>query len=330
MSILVTGGAGFIGSVVSRLLLESGETLVSLDNLNDSYDKTMKLMRLKDLRVHHDFQFHQIDISNYESLRDIFTSNTSGQTPFTSVIHLGARAGVLPSVLDPWTYVQTNVTGTLNLLELCREFKVNRLIFASTSSVYGSDTSTPFREDAVASRPLSPYAASKKSAEVLAHTYNTLHGIDIAILRFFTVYGPAGRPDMSIFMFIRAISEGHPIKLRGDGGERDFTYVDDVARGTIDAQKLSGYEIINLGGSNPAKIQRVIQILEDEIGQKAIIEPVARPPEDIQSTSADISQAELLLGWKPTVSLEEGLHRTVQWYKSNRNWVQDLSNPSSI
>ncbi len=321
MSVLVTGCAGFIASRVCQLLMESGETVVGVDNLNDAYDSRLKHWRLGRLQGHPRFQFHHLDISDYPKLRELFAA----RAPFSSVLNLGARAGVRPSVEDPWVYYQSNTIGTLNLLELCRQHGTTKFVLSSTSSVYGADTPRPFREDSNTSRPLSPYAASKKAAETLVYTYHHLYGLDATVLRYFTVYGPAGRPDMSIFIFIRRIAEGQPITVYGDGRqERDFTYVDDIARGTVAALRPLGYEIVNLGNDQPVALADVIAMIETFLGKKARIEHQPMHAADVKATWADISRAGQLLGWRPQVSLEEGIRRTVDWYRENRDWVKDL------
>ena len=324
MSVLVTGCAGFIGSNVCRLLLRQGETVVGLDNLNDAYDVRVKHWRLDQLKSGPSFRFHTIDLSDQVALRPLF-AGAKDAAPITSVVNLGARAGVRYSVETPWVYYEANAVGTLNLLELCREFEVQKFVLASTSSVYGADTPRPFREDSDTSRPLSPYAASKKAAETLVYTYHHLYGLDATVLRYFTVYGPAGRPDMSIFIFIRAIAEGEPITVFGDGRqERDFTYVDDIARGTVAALRPLGYEIINLGSDRPVVLWDVIKMIEDALGKKAPIEHAPMHAADVRATWADVRRAETLLGWRPQVSIEEGIRRTVQWYNENREWAKDI------
>lgn len=321
MSVLVTGCAGFIASRVCQLLMESGETVVGVDNLNDAYDSRLKHWRLGKLQGHPRFQFHHLDIADYPKLRELFAA----RAPFSSVLNLGARAGVRPSVEDPWVYYQSNTIGTLNLLELCRQHGTRKFVLSSTSSVYGADTPRPFREDSNTSRPLSPYAASKKAAETLVYTYHHLYGVDATVLRYFTVYGPAGRPDMSIFIFIRRIAEGQPITVFGDGRqERDFTYVDDIARGTVAALRPLGYEIVNLGNDQPVALADVIAMIETFLGKKARIEYQPMHAADVKATWADISRAGQLLGWRPQVPLEEGIRRTVDWYRENRDWVKDL------
>ena len=326
MSVLVTGCAGFIGSNVCRLLLEGGQLVEGVDELNDAYDVRLKRWRLEQLESHPSFRFYKLDISDYSALRSVFTRDgEEGSHSFSSVVNLGARAGVRQSVEDPWTYYRANTIGTLNLLELCREFEVKKFVLASTSSVYGADTPRPFKEDSHTSRPLSPYAASKKAAETLVYTYHHLYELDATVLRYFTVYGPAGRPDMSVLNFVRAIAEGEPITVFGDGRqERDFTYIDDIARGTVAALKPLGYEVINLGGDRPVVLADVITLIEECLEKKARIEYAPMHPADVRATWADIHRAQELLEWRPKVSIEEGIKRTVDWYRENREWAMDI------
>jgi UDP-glucuronate 4-epimerase len=323
---LVTGCAGFIASRVTEMLLDAGHVVVGVDNLNDAYDPRLKHFRLARLKGREGFQFHQLDISNRDAVTTLFKPNGIAaddkaveEKPYSAVVNLAARAGVRQSVENPWVYYQANCTGTLNLLEMCRNYGVKKFLMASTSSLYGGHNRIPFHEDDDTNRPLSPYAASKKAAEALAYTYHYLYGLDISIPRYFTVYGPAGRPDMSIFRFIRLIAEGEPIVVFGDGSQsRDFTFVDDIARGTIAALKPLGYEIINLGGDRPAVLSAVIDQISELVGRKPIIDsrPIHRA--DVLATWADISKAGKLLGWRPQISVEEGLRRSVEWYRANR------------
>ena len=316
---LVTGTAGFIGSRVSERLLAAGHEVMGVDNLNDSYDVRMKEWRLGRLQEMSGFSFQRLDIADSSALRPVFESAPE------AVLNLGARAGVRQSVEDPWAYMQANLTGTLNLLELCRDFGVGKFVQASTSSVYGDDSARPFAEESPANRPLTPYAASKKAAEGLIYTYHHLYGLDATVLRYFTVYGPAGRPDMVMFRFIRAIAEGETITVFGDGSqERDFTHVDDVARGTVAALRPLGYEIINLGGSQPAVLTDVISMIESALGKKARISYAARDSADVLATWADVGRAERLLGWLPQVPLPEGVRDAVDWYMANREWARDV------
>ena len=321
MVYFVTGCAGFIGSKVTELLLKDGHTVIGADNLNDAYDVRLKRWRLQQLEGESGFHFHELDICNQSTLREVFNANTPD-----AVINLAARAGVRYSVKNPWVYYETNVTGTLNLLELCRESDVKKFVLASTSSLYGANNPQPFREDANTNSPISPYAASKKGAETLCYTYHHLHGIDVTVLRFFTVYGPAGRPDMSPFRFVQWISEGRPVVVYGDGGQsRDFTYVDDVARGTIAGLKPLGYEVINLGSDAPVVLMDMIQLVEELTGKKAKIDYKPVHPADVRATWADIGRAEQLLGWRPNSSFRDGFSSLVAWYHANREWAKEIS-----
>jgi len=317
---LVTGIAGFIGWRVGEFLLKEGKAVLGVDNLNDAYDVTLKYWRLNELKKVEKFKFYQIDITNFQALKTLFETYS-----ISAVIHLAARAGVRASLENPWVYVDSNITGTLNLLELMKDFGVKKLVLASTSSIYAGQ-SPPFHEDLKVDTPLSPYAATKKGAELLSYTYHHLYGLDISVVRYFTVYGPAGRPDMSIFRFIKWIYEEKPIKIFGDGTQaRDFTYIDDIARGTIASLKPLGYEIINLGGGkNPISINQIIEILERLIGKKAKREYLNFHKADVKVTWADISKAKKLLNWEPEISIEEGLKRTVNWSKENIELIKSI------
>ncbi|MBN1321356.1 MAG: GDP-mannose 4,6-dehydratase [Thermoleophilia bacterium] len=321
MRIFVTGIAGFIGSRVTELLLEQGHEVCGVDNLCAAYDIRLKQFRLERLHGLPNLDFHLGDISN----RQIIASIWAECSPFDAVINLAARAGVRQSVVDPWVYVDTNVTGTLNLLDLCRRDGVKKFVLASTSSLYGGDNPVPFAEDADTNRPLSPYAASKKGAEALCYTYHHLYGMDVTVFRYFTVYGPAGRPDMSLFRFAQWIHEERPLRLYGDGTQsRDFTYVDDVARGTILGLKPLGYEIINLGGDSPHDLMELISLVEREAGKKAHIERHPMHPADVMATWAKVDKAKELLGWQPQVDLAEGVARLCAWYRENRDWAKEI------
>jgi UDP-glucuronate 4-epimerase len=323
---LVTGCAGFIASRVTEMLLDAGHVVVGVDNLNDAYDPRLKQWRLARLQGRQGFHFHQIDISQMEAVAALFKSKAIAaddqsieEKPFSAVVNLAARAGVRQSLENPWVYYQANCIGTLNMLEMCRIFGVKKFLLASTSSLYGGQNRIPFQENDDTNHPLSPYAASKKAAEALAYTYHYLYGLDISIPRYFTVYGPAGRPDMSIFRFIRLIAEGQPIVVFGDGSQsRDFTFVDDIARGTIAAIKPLGYEIINLGGDHPTALSAVIDRISQLVGRDPIIDSQPLHRADVPATWADIGKAGKLLNWRPQVSVEEGLRRSVEWYRANR------------
>jgi len=329
---LVTGCAGFIASKVSELLLEAGHLVVGVDNLNDAYDPRLKHWRLAQLQQRVGFRFHQIDITDRLALQRLFQADVDSpeadelqRRPYSAVVNLAARAGVRPSVENPRLYYRTNCDGTLNLLEMCRQFGVEKFLLASTSSLYGGHNRVPYREDADTNRPLSPYAASKKAAETLAFTYHHLHGLDVSIPRYFTVYGPAGRPDMSVFRFVRRIAEGEPIIVFGDGTQnRDFTYIDDIARGTVAAIRPLGYEVFNLGGDRPVKLASVIEQIVELTGKEARIEYRPAHPADVPATWADIGKANELFRWSPQVAIEEGLRRSVAWYRENRETALPL------
>ncbi len=320
----LTGVAGFIAARVAELLLDAGHEVVGVDNLNDAYDVRMKEYRLGRLISREGFHFTKMDISHREELDALFQNELkgSGRKNFEAVINLAARAGVRQSVEDPWVYVHTNITGTLNLLELCRKNEIKKFILASTSSVYGADAPLPTTEKATSDQPLQPYAASKKGAEVLAYSYHFLYGIDVTIFRYFTVYGPAARPDMVMFRFAQWIHEGKVLKVNGDGEQsRGFTYVDDVARGTILGLKPMSYQVINLGGSETIKINALIKLFEEKIGQKAEVEYLPAHPADMKENWADVGKARDLLGWHPQVSLNEGVTNLITWYQSERDWA---------
>ncbi len=318
---LVTGAAGFIGARVTKQLLDEGHLVTGVDNLNDAYDVRMKEYRLKDLAGRKGFNFQRLDISR-RTIVDELTASIAGLPPMDGVINLAARAGVRQSVENPWVYVDTNVTGTLNMLELCRQRSIPKMILASTSSIYGANAPLPTPEEAGSDMPLQPYAASKKGAEALCHSYHFLYGVDVTIFRYFTVYGPAGRPDMVMFRFAQWISEGCPVRLNGDGTQmRGFTYVDDIARGTLLGLKPLGYEIINLGGHETITINELITMLEGLIGQKAQVERRPSHPADMFANWANVEKARRLLGWSPSVSLSEGVANLVSWYKAERNWA---------
>jgi UDP-glucuronate 4-epimerase len=322
-SVVVTGAAGFVGARVSELLLERGDLVIGIDNLNDAYDPRLKAWRLDRLRARDGFRFAHVDVAELGALEHAFRELPARPE---AVINLAARAGVRASVSDPWSYVDANVTGTVNLLEICRRAEVPKLVLASSSSLYGRGNPTPYREDAVTDRPVSPYAATKKAAEALCHASHHLHGLDVTVLRYFTVYGPAGRPDMSPFRFVQWIAEGRPVRVTGDGSQRrDFTYVDDVAEGTLAALKPVGYEIVNLGSDRPVALLDVVERLERLLGRKASLCFAPAEPSDVPETWADVSKAEALLGWRPRTTLDEGLARLASWYLENRDWARDIA-----
>jgi nucleoside-diphosphate-sugar epimerase len=341
---LITGVAGFIASRVADMLLAQGHAVVGVDNLNDYYDVRLKDSRLARLmgetawqpgadarrsqfggrgrRAAGDgrFIFEAIDIEDRAELEKLFH-----EFRFDAVFNLAARAGVAYSVENPHVYLTTNTHGTLNLLECQRKFGVKKMVLASTSSLYAGSP-MPFSEEQPVNAPLSPYAASKKAAELFAHSYHKLHGLDITVVRFFTVFGPAGRPDMSIFRFIQWIESGRPLQLFGDGTQsRDFTFVDDVARGTILAARPLGYEIINLGGGrSPTTLTDVIARIEKALGRNAVIEGHPPVAADIKATRADIAKAGKLLGWQPEISFDDGLAATIAWHHQNSGWLKSV------
>jgi nucleoside-diphosphate-sugar epimerase len=318
---LVAGAAGFIAARVADILIADGHQVVGLDNLNDAYDVRMKEHRLAGLQQQKTFTFRKLDIADKEA---IFGLADDG--PFDAIINLAARAGVRASVEDPWSYVDTNVIGTLNLLELARRLETPKFVLASTSSIYGRNAPLPTPETADSSHPLQPYAASKAGAEALCHAYHYLYDIDVTVVRYFTVYGPAGRPDMSMFRFAKWIAEGETVLVNGDGNQsRGFTYVDDIARGTILALKLLGYETINLGGHEAITINELIAMLEKEMGKKATVEQRPFHKADMQANQADVEKAGRLLGWEPAVPLQEGVARMVAWYMAEREWASQIS-----
>ena len=320
---LVTGAAGFIGSRVTELLLDAGHGEVGIDNMNDAYDVRVKYWRLNRLLGRPGFSFHQLDIGDRRAMESAQFSGEGKPVSLDGVINLAARAGVRQSVENPWVYVDTNMTGTLNLLELCRRWNIPKFILASTSSIYGADPTLPTPEEASSDFPLQPYAASKKGAEAMCHSYHFLYGIDVTVFRYFTVYGPAGRPDMSMFRFTQWINEGQPLRLNGDGEQsRGFTYVDDIARGTILGLKSLGYEVINLGGHETITINDLIHMLEELIGKKAQIQHLPANPADMLASWANVDKAKKLLGWEPRVSLLQGVARLVEWYNAERDWAR--------
>ena len=320
MHLLITGTAGFIGARTAQLALDAGHQVVGLDNLNDYYDPRLKRHRLQPLLQSPGFRFFEIDIENGDALDPIFAGDH-----FDAVINLAARAGVRASISDPHVYMRTNTVATLNLLERMVAHSVPKFIIASTSSLYAGQP-MPFTEDAIVTRPISPYAATKLAAEALAHVWHHLHGIDVSILRYFTVYGPGGRPDMAPFRFSEWIRRSQPITLYGDGSQtRDFTYIDDIARGTLAALKPLGYEIINLGGGNqPLPVNTMISILEESLGRTAIIEYHPAFAADMQDTSADVSKAHRLLNWTPEVTPFDGLGKTAAWHLKNSEWLSQI------
>lgn len=319
--ILLTGAAGFVGAETVKELIGQGFYVVGIDNLNDYYDVRMKNFRLNELKSLESFEFISGDIEDKECLAQVFKNYQ-----FDAVINLAARAGVRYSMENPDVYLSTNINGTLNLLNLMKDYACEKLVLASTSSLYAGQK-MPFLEDLPVNNPISPYAASKKAAEVLAYTYHHLYGIDVSIVRYFTVYGPASRPDMAFFRFIKWIDNGESIELFGDGEQsRDFTYVTDVAKGTIKALKKVGYEIINIGGGNdPVSMNYIISKIEKYLDKKALIDYKPFHKADMKKTWADISKANKLLDWQPIISVDVGIEATVKWYLDNIDFCQKIN-----
>ncbi len=320
MHILLTGCAGFVGWKTGELLLDRGHRITGIDNLNDQYDGRLKTWRLRQLEPRQGFTFQRRDIEDGPAMERLFPDNA-----FDAVINLAARGGVRASVENPQAYLGTNAAGNLNLLECMRRHGVKKYVLSSTSSLY-SGQDMPFRESLPVNEPISPYAASKKAAEAMAFSYHHLYGIDVSVLRYFTVYGPAGRPDMAPLRFVHRIDRGIPITLYGDGSQsRDFTYIDDIAEGTFLALKKVGFEIVNLGGGRaPISINDLIGQLENHLGKKAVIDRKPFHKVDMLHTWADIAKAKSLLGWEPETTFEEGAGNLVNWYLAERDWLRQM------
>ncbi len=326
---LVTGAAGFIGARVTEFLLDAGHSVTGIDNLNEAYDIRIKLHRLNLLNEHRGFTFHRLDIAERNFLdnaaRSLIPEGTHGEAPFDGLINLAARAGVRQSLTDPWIYMDTNMTGALNLLEFCKATGIAKFIQASTSSVYGQDAPLPTPETADSDHPIQSYAASKKAAESLCHTYHHLYDLDVTVFRYFTVYGPAGRPDMSMFRFVQWISEGKDVTIYGDGHQsRGFTYIDDIARGTIAGLRPLGYEIINLGGHEQIEIIDLVHMIEGLIGKTVRIDYQPANPADVRANWADVEKAGKVLGWEPQISLRDGVSRMINWYNAEQSWASQI------
>jgi UDP-glucuronate 4-epimerase len=313
---LITGGAGFIGShLIDRLLATDAERIEVIDDFNDFYDPSIKRANiaehLKDLRYH----ISEIDIRDRAALEQLFETNN-----FDCVVHLAARAGVRPSLAEPQLYSETNINGTLNLLELARQNNIDQFVFGSSSSVYGINAKIPFSEEDPIRQPISPYAATKAAGELLCHTYSHLYGLRCVCLRFFTVYGPRQRPDLAIHKFAKLITAHKPIPVFGDGTtRRDYTYVDDIIDGVMAAidYKQTNYEVINLGESRTVELNELISLLEAELDMHATIDRQPPQPGDVPQTFADISKARALLGYEPKTQIEDGLRRFVEWFRMN-------------
>ncbi|MCK4589121.1 MAG: GDP-mannose 4,6-dehydratase [Nanoarchaeota archaeon] len=311
MKILVTGGAGFIGSHLILRLLDKGHDIICVDNMNPYYDPKLKETRLR--LFNNKVKFYQVNIANKEELEKIFQENK-----IDKICHLAAQAGVRYSLENPFVYGESNLVGIINLLEFARQYRIKHIVLASSSSVYGLNKKIPFNEDHRVDTPISIYSASKRAGELLAHAYSHLFNIDITCLRPFTVYGPYGRPDMALFKFTKNILEGKPIDVYNNGDmERDFTYVTDIVDGFVRAlNKPMGFAIFNLGAGNPVKLMDFIRTIEEYLGKKAIINFMPMQPGDVKTTFADISKAQELLGYQPKVNVKEGVKNFVDWYLS--------------
>jgi len=313
-TIFMTGGAGFIGSTLTERLLERGDRVVCIDDFNDFYDPAIKRRNIKKALTSDHYRLAEGDICDLPLLQRLFD-----EEEVDAVIHIAARAGVRPSIVEPLLYQKVNVEGSNNLFEVARHHEVPNFVFISSSSVYGENEKVPFAEDDPVNYPISPYAATKRAGELIAHTYHHLFGMNITCLRPFTVYGPRQRPEMAIHLFLRAILEGRPIKMFGDGtSSRDYTYIDDLVDGFVRAiDRPLGYEIINLGEHEVTTLKELIAMIGEAVGKEPIIDQLPMQPGDVPRTFADVSKAKRLLGYQPKVSVREGIRRFVEWYMAH-------------
>ncbi|MEI6749530.1 MAG: SDR family NAD(P)-dependent oxidoreductase [Bacteroidales bacterium] len=320
MNILVTGAAGFIGSHVCEHFIKSGNLVVGIDNFDNFYPKKIKQANIAGIIDNDNFRFYEADIRDNKALNDIFSANK-----IEGVIHLAAKAGVRPSISAISDYYDVNVNGTINLLEVMRMNSVNKMIFASSSSVYGNNIKVPFSEDDFVDNPISPYASTKKSGELLCHVYFHLYGMNITCLRFFTVFGPRQRPDLAIHKFTKLMEEGKPIPFFGDGtSARDYTYILDILNGIECAfSKLDGYNIFNLGESRLTNLNTLVQMLEKASGRKAILDKQPSQPGDVNVTYADISKARSVIGYNPAYDMTGGINEFIKWYLANKKFLKD-------
>jgi len=311
-TILVTGSAGFIGFHLSKQLLENGHAVLGVDNLNPYYDVNLKRARLEILKPYDSFRFFSADIQDYEALKDIFKKHR-----VTKICNLAAQAGVRHSLKDPFSYQKSNLQGFLNILELARKYRVDNLVYASSSSVYGKNKKIPYRIEDRVDHPISLYAATKKSNELMAHAYSHLFDIPCTGLRYFTVYGPWGRPDMALFLFTDAILNNRPITVYNHGHmRRDFTYIDDIVDGTVRAlDRPVPYDLFNLGNSDSVGLMDFIRVIEEELGQEAEKEMMPLQPGDVPETVADIQRSRECLGFSPSTPLRAGIRAFLMWYR---------------
>lgn len=311
--VLVTGAAGFIGSHLAEALLARGDTVVGLDEFNNYYDPAIKRKNIAEALKSPRYQMVEADICDEAALRAVFENERPDV-----VVHLAARAGVRPSLQDPNLYHRVNVIGGQHILDACRDYKPSHLVFASSSSVYGGSTAVPFTETDPVMRPISPYAATKRMNELQGHVYSHIYGVNVTMLRFFTVYGPRQRPDMAIRMFVQNLIEGKPIPMFGDGStRRDYTYIDDIIDGVVRCvDRPFPYEIFNLGESHTTSLAELIELVAKHVGKPAVIDRRALQPGDVEITYADVSHARELLGYAPRFSMDEGIQRFVAWYRA--------------
>lgn len=311
MKILITGGAGFIGSATTKKLIDRGDQVVIIDNFNDYYDPKLKEDRIKIFLKGYKFKLYRGDIRDYKLLEKIFKKEK-----IDKIVHLAAMAGVRNSIKNPFIYADVNVMGSLNVLELAVKYKIKNFVFASSSSVYGANSKLPFSESDSVDRPMAMYAATKKADELMAHVYNHLYGLNITALRFFTVYGPWGRPDMALFKFTKNIFSGKSIEVYNEGNmTRNFTYIDDIVSGIITVlDKCKGYDVVNIGGDKAEKLTRYIEVIEQNVGKKAKKKMLPMQPGDVLATVADIKKLKKL-GWNPKTRIEQGVKNFVEWYR---------------
>ncbi len=315
MQVMITGGAGFIGFHLASRLLEARHDVSLVDNFNSFYDPAIKRQNVRDLLSQGPVRLYETDIMDLENLRQAFI-----ETEPEAIVHLAAWAGVRPSLENPVLYSKVNVSGTVHMLELAREFKTERFVFGSSSSVYGGNTKIPFSEDDPVDKPISPYAATKKAGELLCHTYAANYGMNIACLRFFTVYGPRQRPEMAVHKFAQLMWEGKAIPVFGNGeSRRDYTYVDDIVSGIVAALDVNPrFEILNLGESETTSLKQLVAYLEEALGKKALIEPLPRQAGDMEVTYADIQRAREILDYRPTTPIKEGIRKFAEWFIRSR------------